>query len=116
MGCDMHAFVERTRDGGKYFYAIARLFIERDYELFGTLAGVREEDLIMFPLRGFPENASHEARHQYVQEMSDAHSESWLSAEEIKLVEESRAWDGNEQLFALMKALPDTRVVFWFDN
>jgi hypothetical protein len=95
---------------------VAPLFLERDYELFGMLAGVREEDLVMFSPRGFPEDAGHDTRYQYVQEMSDAHSESWLSSEEIRQVEARKEWSGNESLFALMKALPDARLVFWFDS
>jgi hypothetical protein len=116
MSCDMHAFIERPYTGSDDYQAIAKVFIDRDYEFFGMIAGVREEELIVFEPRGIPSDASIETCYQYACEESDAHTPSWLTAEEIRQIEERADWTSNEHLFAMMRALPDSRIVFWFDN
>lgn len=84
MGCDIHAFTEVKVDDRWHHYG--PLKIDRQYALFGRMAGVRGEDPIA-PLRGWPEDATfmsklHERDWHY-----DAHSHSWLNLEEIITLE-----------------------------
>ncbi len=108
MGCDMHAFVERLDVESSIYYPIARLQVDRDYEFFGAVAGVREEVPALFEPRGIPADVSISTRLQYESE-SDAHTPSWLTADELRQVEQSREWNSNEHVFAVVRAMPDCR-------
>ena len=64
-------------------------FTDRDYLLFGFLAGVRDSTNQHFEPRGFPEDASKEVSTVYNGYGSDAHTPSYLTLEELKSVD----WD-----------------------
>lgn len=74
MGCDIHAWIVK---GNK---VVKELDIDRNYTLFGVLAGVRADIEPIVPRRGWPKELPAE-----LEEFSyDFHSYSWLTAEEIK--------------------------------
>lgn len=54
MGCDIHAYVEYS-DDGKYWKSLTDNAGERDYVMFGVLAGVRYEEGKLFDPKGLPE-------------------------------------------------------------
>ena len=62
MGCDIHAYIESVRDG--YVKSVAHVGIDRDYTLFGVLAGVREEPALVKP-RGIPLNLGWQSKDEY---------------------------------------------------
>jgi hypothetical protein len=59
MGADIHAYVEysdfKTADGEQYWTNFTRNGGERNYYLFGLLAGVRGEEAPLFSPRGLPD-------------------------------------------------------------
>ncbi len=60
MGCDIHGHIEYEdwEDNGKPHYScFGKNLGERDYAMFGLLAGVRRGSAIFAP-RGIPENIS----------------------------------------------------------
>lgn len=99
MGCDIHLYIEKKIDG-KWVPAQGFMtrdfddrvpdvpyydrFTDRNYILFGALAGVREPDFQMFPVKGFPEDACPEVKAVYDQWGCDAHTPSWLTLKELK--------------------------------
>lgn len=59
MGCDIHAFVETTTtsEEKEYWNNFAEEFrLDRNYGMFGFLAGVRTDDKPIVPARGLPTN------------------------------------------------------------
>lgn len=162
MGCDIHmhfeyhsSFYLNKKDewyNGDYFtqsrvkhggYRFIDLYPNRDYCLFGVLAGVRNNDYecIDHP-RGLPEDASEFVRLDYECWGLDAHSCSYLTLgeilyfaeeheEEAEILEDlirrikQRAdelnliynfeWSGHNSNQALENA-NKIRIVFWFDN
>lgn len=53
MGCDIHAYVEYTTDG-KYWRNLTANAGERNYVMFGVLAGVRVSEEQLFEPKGLP--------------------------------------------------------------
>lgn len=122
MGCDIHASAERKFDGswdGYVFAAGIELDIDRWYTLFGYLAGVRGiEDPIVEP-RGFPSKVSDEVKKDYESWDSDAHTPSWLTFKELKMLPKEFK---KEPFYVYLESLAklhgedNVRLVFWFDN
>lgn len=113
MGCEIHLYIEKKcysykdkqRENGvwvvknpiieqdefylypdenyRQFY-IENGYLERDYELFGVLAGVRREDLQVFNRKGLPVDCSRLLKDQYKDWGEDAHSVSYLTLAELK--------------------------------
>lgn len=131
MGCDIHAHieVEEVYQGGKsYTWHFAKVWLGRNYTLFGHMAGVRSgADPVVEP-RGIPANASYETAGSYKEWGADAHTPTWLDVEELKEVRDrlNKDFDGEgsyyllDAVIAAMEALRDKhlkpRLVFWFDN
>lgn len=141
MGCDIHLHAEIKVCGVWHHYSKPQ--ITRHYILFERMAGVRGdvENAIAAP-RGVPDDATFTTRYDFDHYGSDAHSASWLGAEEIsmlvKYAEEMkkilvRDWYSPElEEFGFLfgnglehvkrypdsypKGLEDFRWVFWFDN
>lgn len=146
MGCDIHLHAEVKIDGEWHAYSAPHIL--RNYRLFARLAGVRSRDGIK-PIsdpRGLPEDASVVTKHHSDHWGIDGHSHSWISAEEIALLDDTREeWDyppgkdseswmryGCSDLFGYFygnswsgwtkypedrpKGIEDVRFVFWFDN
>lgn len=149
MGCDIHMYIEK-KINGKWIPAQGFMknrnddtpdvpyydqFHQRNYALFGFLAGVRNTDIVWFKPKGFPADASEEVARVYHRWGSDAHTPSYLTKEELDRVD----WYGEidyygerltrrkafDQFYDLVYWLnsydysckPDEiRLVFWFDN
>jgi hypothetical protein len=85
MGTDIHMFAERLVNG--WWVPISgEIDIDRNYELFNILAGIRRAGPypIMADQRGIPEDVSPQNEAQYQDWTTDAHSASWLSLEELQ--------------------------------
>lgn len=147
MGCDIHFYVEK-KDGDKWVSAdkwtsdpwdsgepdyvdVKRedsFYHDRDYLLFGILAGVRDRSLppIAKP-RGLPADMSSEVRARSESYGIDGHSHSWLTLAELLAHDWSDGLKdryGRVRLF-VSETLPrleklgepeNVRVVFFFDN
>lgn len=97
MGCDIHMYLEhRKRGAWQAVRATDRpgekrsddgLLIpywDRNYSLFGILAGVRDDTAPMIAEpKGFPDDASRLIRSEFKEWGVDAHTPSWLTAAEI---------------------------------
>lgn len=108
MGCDIHLYVEykRTVNGkeqwlnGDYFksnpyhkdegereYEKVKLDHGRNYQLFSTLAGVRDYTEKVTPVsepKGIPEDASEFVREENERWQGDGHTHSWLTLAEMR--------------------------------
>lgn len=145
MGCDIHSYAERRNAAGEW-EVIPNLtpFTDRNYDLFGWLANVRNYaglTPICLP-RGLPPDVSPTLAEDYAK-YDVLHTASWLSVEELNRFdynapcENRRIGDGNQtcepgqgewttyrkllppyffrNLHKLRKAKAE-RVVFFFDN
>lgn len=63
MGADIHTYVETVKDG--YAESVAKLYLPRDYNLFGVLAGVRGIYPPIIEPRGVPDNLGWMADSEY---------------------------------------------------
>lgn len=98
MGCDIHLYREKKVDGqwvtadewvdeydeGYLDVPWEKRFTDRNYELFGFLAKVREEMPYSFNPRGLPFNCSAEVYNSIIRWDSDGHSHSHLYIKELK--------------------------------
>jgi hypothetical protein len=103
MGTDIHLHVEKKvkgkwvpaqgllkdEDGDPYLPLPDELYSERNYLLFGFLAGVRFEEVQHFAVKGFPTDASPEITKIFEKWGPDAHTPSYLTFEELNSVD----WD-----------------------
>lgn len=84
MGCDIHGFLEvKIKD---QWYAFTKIPDDRDYDMFGVLADVRNYanvEPISQP-RGVPEDASVITKFEVERYGSDGHSHSYLTVDDIK--------------------------------
>ena len=61
MGCDIHCYIEYKKKNDDHWRSFGgRINPGRNYTLFGVMAGVRCDGLL-YPLRGFPEDAAFQA-------------------------------------------------------
>lgn len=89
MGCDIHIVAQRRNEGGGYetitgnFTEGSAPFDWRGYGMFAFLAGVRNYSAVT-PIsepRGLPDDMDRST--EEYEELSDCHSCSWLSVEEL---------------------------------
>jgi hypothetical protein len=133
MGCDIHTYIEKKKDG-KWIPAqgfmqtgddddelpdvpIYDTFFERNYALFGLLAGVRNSNIVWFKPKGFPKDASKEVKAQFDYWGVDAHTPSYLTKEELDRVD----WDGMIDYYGEQRKRKDisqefTSLVFWLNS
>lgn len=134
MGCDIHLHAEIKVGGQWHHYSHPQ--IDRDYQLFGKMAGVRDRDEtpIAEP-RGIPDDATFTTKLDYAHDQG--HTPSWLSSSEIHEIIEwmgkrEKEWYSPElEQFGFLfgngwlvdgkdhghpKELEDVRWVFWFDS
>jgi hypothetical protein len=144
MGCDIHAHVElKLADGAWHHYNAP--YIERNYDLFAKLAGVRNyKNVTPIALpRGLPSDISPMTRLLRVEDgrSGGQSNDSWIDRKEIYELEQW--WDervhpyedstfvhrnvfelavmggylvGNGYGYELPEGILDVRLVFWFDN
>ena len=115
MGCDIHMYLEKKKNGAwvpaqgfvKMYEDLGSdvpypdRFTERDYHLFGFLAGVRAPEYQHFEPKGFPPDACPEVRQVYERYGSDAHTPSYLTLSELNKIK----WDTEmvKTIFCLRK-------------
>jgi hypothetical protein len=124
MGCDIHLMVEfrRKEMTGEYkTFAWDQLHLERTYEIFGRLAGVRRPDLEQVaPVRGIPPDIGWATQKEIDDE--DGHAHSWVTPDEFEAAVTGTSWPCPEYIatLALMRSFEaqgyDCRAVFYFDN
>ena len=139
MGCDIHLHTE-VKIEGRWFHQNCPN-INRDYELFGVMAGVRRSEILpIVEPQGVPADASKLTQFEYNLWGEDAHTASWFGVPEIVKLE--KWWKQNrdggryanffEVHFGYFfgnsysdftkhpqdnpAGLEDVRFVFWFDN
>jgi len=81
MGCDIHFHIEVKINKEWHHYASPD--VNRWYDLFGALAGVRSSEKPIVQQKGFPKDASLVTKVAYEYMKEDAHSPSWLNSNEI---------------------------------
>jgi len=129
MGCDIYMHTEVKIEGKWRHWGIPD--IDRQYDLFEKLAGVRGSvyNAVVAP-KGLPEDSTFETLFDYNICKEEYHSMSWLGAEEIKEVYKwwaivfpdkyiegvfgycmGNGWDDIRDT-----EVEDVRWVFWFDN
>jgi hypothetical protein len=129
MGCDIHAVIE-IKHGAVFWWWAAEVHIDRDYQLFTLLAGVRCPDRVIKYIepRGWPDPCSYRVTHLAEEWEDDGHSASWLTVEECEAViarwkdafpdsepnYDFAAWVG--AMRALKLPGNEVRIVFCFDN
>jgi hypothetical protein len=131
VGTDIHGWIELfTEDWDSEDFAKAwvpttdlnTLYRARDYTLFAELFGIRayNERVPVFPLLGFPEDASAAARTAF--SSGDHHSATWVICSELAaapLAIGNREW---RAVVTLMEALAaahtpeDVRLIVWFES
>ena len=139
MGCDIHAYIEFKHYDKWVEWTSESIWLERDYLMFGTLAGVPRTEVAHFiPPKGMPEDVSRAIRKQQEMWAGDGHTHSWLSTNEYLAamydyihnqmniaIKGEGGYPGiihqpSQTYRALGSALAglgeDARVVFWFDN
>ncbi len=87
MGCDVHAHLE-IKVGNRWHH-YSSPYINRNYDLFTKMAGVRSNGSSIVPIsmpKGIPEKLSVVTKLDYESWGMDAHSTSWFNAEEIKQI------------------------------
>lgn len=137
MGCDIHLHVEVKIEGTWEHWGNPQ--IDRWYSLFAKMAGVRADynDIPISKPRGLPSDITKLTWLDSKHWGSDAHSQSWLSSQEIEeqlcpWIEENgekeslRNWpekyfgylygNGWDMQNAKKSGVEDFRFVFWFDN
>jgi hypothetical protein len=140
MGCDIHLHTEVKINGVWHHYGTPS--VDRNYQLFAKMAGVRGDERPIAEPRGLPSDATELTKYDCRQWDRDGHTHSYLTAEEIyQLMEWGKAqgfygkplpafWEGNQfgWLFGndwsgftkypdkRRPGLEDVRFVFWFDN
>ena len=153
MGCDVHMFTERKNRKDKWVSAdnftmdvefedayttelvkdMGRIEIcsDRNYTLFGVLAGVRRDYDNHLPIRGIPNDASELVKREYKVWECDAHTATWATVTEL---EQHQRQTDSHQLHLMLEDLEqhfksrwnfivyddnyknNCRIIFWFDN
>jgi hypothetical protein len=100
MGCDIHMILERKwRDKWVGIHEVDSAARERNYDLFGRLAGVRRGDEDSPDPRGVPDDASDLSKMEIEGWGHGAHSHSWATLDEF--------------LTAYIKTAPDSQRAKW---
>ena len=139
MGCDIHLHTEVKIDGNWHHYG--KPSIERDYNLFALMAGVRDYNNIT-PIsapKGIPDDATFLTKYDLERYGRDAHTPSWFNSKEIARLYKwvaakmglehwriereywgylfGNGWEGfHKHPEDYPRGLEDVRFIFWFDN
>lgn len=131
MGCDIHMHQEVKIKGE--WYHLNQPYVDRNYSLFGVMAGVCGCGPAIVEPRGVPDNITILTRVDLDAYGTDAHTLSWFGLEEIKALEDwwvktssrfdfyttfgylfHNGWNWNET--TNRRGVEDVRWIFWFDN
>jgi hypothetical protein len=90
MGCDIHAYMEFKPKGSTQWSGWPRINLDRNYLMFGKLAGVRSDCEPVVPPRGIPSDLSYWANGDWWLLVDDKHadSESWCSQAQAESYQE----------------------------
>lgn len=93
MGCDIHLFVEKKKEGKWELASDAPDYSSRNYDAFALLADVRNYGEIepICPARGLPKCASQEVVEEAERRAGDGHSHSYLRLAELNAYD----WEGS---------------------
>jgi len=124
MGCDIHMYIEKkdktsTASAGDWIPAQGFMkvdddrvdvpypdrFNDRDYLLFGMLAGVRDSSNQIFTPKGFPDDASKEVRTVFEEWGRDAHTPSYLTLAELNGI----PWD--TKMIEITRMFPEKDLI-----
>ena len=85
MGCDIHGYLELVHSE-TYVTGVCNIPSDRDYDLFGLLAGVRNyvDAAPISEPRGLPSEVSWKMKDEVEGYGTDGHSHSWLSYKDFK--------------------------------
>lgn len=143
MGCDIHFHIEYKIDGQWVLMHQPR--INRDYTLFGLLAGVREVNLAPYATRGLPDDISVGTRVSSEYWSEDGHSHSYIQGrvdvcglvdalQHATVIDDPWGWESEvlnkcwffgglfsgfwseEEQGSIPDSITDIRYVFWFNN
>jgi len=134
MGTDISIQTEVKFDGK--WHHMGYMCYPRDYQFFGYLAGVRDEDIepLVAP-KGLPEDISETTQFIVDYETPDLHTPTWFDANEIRQIEnwlvDTRGEYNPEQHWGYLfgnswggfskypedrpKGIEDIRFIIWFD-
>lgn len=134
MATDIWIHVEyKSRKTGKWTYAY-EADGDRNYKLFGILAGTRGDCRPLYDPRGLPSDISDKAKKEYEDWGADAHTPSWLTTQELKEClntaiertkdsyrDEMEKWlkpyyEIYEKMNEKEAQGEPCRMIFWFDN
>lgn len=95
MGSDIHGWIERSIDGSEWEPFMDVSHLNRNYDTFGLLFGVRNYGGFkpIAPKRGIPENASDFVKKEAEDE--DSHSHTFITLEEYNKID----WNAESQHF-----------------
>ena len=124
MGTDITMYLEQKRKNYDRYETIAKLYINRCYEVFNIIANVRNNKAIKIKYvsepKGLPANLG--VYPTYDKTKDDGHSQSWLNLAEIeKAISIAEKLPTNSAYLALQRiahfmfGLNEPRIVFWFD-
>jgi len=123
MGCDLHGTIEtRDKRGGLYKCECILNRPNRNYRIFSVMADVRNSFYIR-PIskpRGLPKDITRKTFLTHFRFGLDAHSESYLSYQEMKSIITRSCDPCYKAILAYMGVFEkdgyETRIVFWFDS
>ena len=130
MGADVYGWVEIHNEGDEDWDGVIKAshLTYRDYNVFGTLFGIRKDIdkahvKSIAERRGLPENLSYDLGEE-LKKWQDIVAPSWISWQELKTVQwnERPPDDWWLVLFKMMEALAkqwgdaNVRLVVWFDQ
>lgn len=119
MGCDIHAYIEYKmfdqNDGTPYYNCFGERISDRDYVMFGILAGVRRDGCIFEP-RGLPEHVSMVVRwdfNLFITETGEGSDCTTRENAERWVQEGSSKWSDDEHNLVTN---PDWRTPSWLNQ
>ncbi len=116
MGTDIHGWIEFKEETGAWRSSLSIGLPERDYTLFGLMAGVRGVVPALIEPRGLPDDACWYGKERYGADFD--HTTSWLTVDELKNVRGKLEGENRElnAWIAAMEALGECRLIFGFDS
>lgn len=97
MGCDIHINVEVKDNKGKWHWiyegvkkwqsAMGAFDLDRNYTLFGLLAGIRGDNKPFIEPRGLPKDVSPEVQKMFDKGVGNWHTGTWLTVKELKKID-----------------------------
>lgn len=129
MATDIHAVIEYYNETAEppSWWLFAQVELNRDYDTFGLMAGVRRPEHKLFAPRGIPAGCT--SIPEKASRHGDYHTFSWLTFDELRLVVQAvhpffhvRVGQVDQPIKAVLEAMcvfesvgVTTRLVFWFD-